>query len=47
MDFNHLLIASGAGFVGSTLAILFGCVRPDLSVTLLDSLKRRGGKLQS
>ena len=45
MDFKNLLITGGAGFVGSNLAILFREARPDLGVTVLDSLKRRGSEL--
>ena len=45
MDFKNLLITGGAGFVGSNLAILFREARPELSVTVLDSLKRRGSEL--
>jgi CDP-paratose 2-epimerase len=45
MDFTSLLITGGAGFVGSNLAFLFREARPDLSVTVLDSLKRRGSEL--
>jgi CDP-paratose 2-epimerase len=45
MALNNLLITGGAGFVGSNLAILFREARPDLAVTVLDSLKRRGSEL--
>ena len=45
MDFKNLLITGGAGFVGSNLAILFREARPELGVTVLDSLKRRGSEL--
>jgi CDP-paratose 2-epimerase len=45
MDFKNLLITGGAGFVGSNLALLFREVRPDLRVTVLDNLKRRGSEL--
>ena len=45
MDFKNLLITGGAGFVGSNLALLFREARPDLGVTVLDSLKRRGSEL--
>ena len=40
-----ILITGGAGFVGSNLAILFREARPELGVTVLDSLKRRGSEL--
>jgi CDP-paratose 2-epimerase len=45
MDFKNLLITGGAGFVGSNLAILFREAHPELSVTVLDNLKRRGSEL--
>jgi CDP-paratose 2-epimerase len=45
MGFKNLLIAGGAGFVGSNLALLFRKARPELGVTVLDSLKRRGSEL--
>ena len=45
MAVKNLLITGGAGFVGSNLALLFRETRPDLGVTVLDSLKRRGSEL--
>jgi CDP-paratose 2-epimerase len=45
MDFKKLLITGGAGFVGSNLAMAFREARPDVTVTVLDSLKRRGSEL--
>jgi CDP-paratose 2-epimerase len=45
MHFKSLLITGGAGFVGSNLAVLFKQTRPDLTVTALDNLKRRGSEL--
>src|SRR3954471_23834840 len=45
MDYESLLITGGAGFVGSNLAIRFREARPDLVVTAMDSLKRRGSEL--
>ncbi len=45
MDLKNLLITGGAGFVGSNLALLFREARPELGVTVLDSLKRRGSEL--
>jgi CDP-paratose 2-epimerase len=45
MDFRSLLITGGAGFVGSNLALLFREAHPELSVTVMDSLKRRGSEL--
>jgi CDP-paratose 2-epimerase len=45
MEVKNIVITGGAGFVGSTLALLFREARPELSVTVLDSLKRRGSEL--
>jgi CDP-paratose 2-epimerase len=45
MDFRNLLITGGAGFVGSNLALLLREAHPQLSVTVMDSLKRRGSEL--
>jgi CDP-paratose 2-epimerase len=45
MHFENILITGGAGFVGSNLAILFREAHPDLSVTVMDSLERRGSEL--
>jgi CDP-paratose 2-epimerase len=45
MNFKSVLITGGAGFVGSNLAILFREARPDLAVTVMDSLRRRGSEL--
>jgi CDP-paratose 2-epimerase len=45
MEFKSLLITGGAGFVGSNLALLFRQARPELGVTVMDSLKRRGSEL--
>jgi CDP-paratose 2-epimerase len=45
MEFKNLLITGGAGFVGSNLALLFREACPDLGVTVIDSLKRRGSEL--
>ncbi len=45
MDFRNLLITGGAGFVGSNLALLFRQARPELNVTAMDNLKRRGSEL--
>ena len=45
MDIQNLLITGGAGFVGSNLAMLFREARPEVGVTVLDNLKRRGSEL--
>jgi CDP-paratose 2-epimerase len=45
MDFRNLLITGGAGFVGSNLALLFRQARPELNVTVMYNLKRRGSEL--
>jgi CDP-paratose 2-epimerase len=45
MDFKSLLITGGAGFVGANLATRFRRGFPDLAVTALDNLKRRGSEL--
>ena len=45
MDINHIVITGGAGFVGSNLALLFREARPEMGVTVMDSLKRRGSEL--
>jgi CDP-paratose 2-epimerase len=42
---KNLLITGGAGFAGSNLAILFKEKFPELRVTALDNLKRRGSEL--
>lgn len=45
MGFENLLITGGAGFVGSSLAILFKHAFPAKNVVAVDNLKRRGGEL--
>lgn len=45
MDVRRILITGGAGFVGSSLAIRFAQHRPNLVITALDNLKRRGSEL--
>jgi CDP-paratose 2-epimerase len=45
MQFKHVLITGGAGFVGSNLALMLKRARPEVEVSALDSLKRRGGEL--
>jgi len=42
---NHILITGGAGFVGSSIAILFKKEFPKLHISVLDNLKRRGSEL--
>ena len=42
---RHVLVTGGAGFVGANLAIAFKRFYPELTVSALDSLKRRGGEL--
>lgn len=45
MNFRRILITGGAGFVGSNLAVLFRERFPDIAVTAVDNLKRRGSEL--
>jgi len=45
LDFSSICITGGAGFVGSSLAVRFRRAYPDLTVTAVDSLKRRGSEL--
>jgi CDP-paratose 2-epimerase len=45
MQFKRVLITGGAGFVGSNLALMLKRARPEVEVSALDSLKRRGGEL--
>jgi len=45
MDPKSVLIAGGAGFVGSNLAARYKADHPDARVVALDSLKRRGSEL--
>lgn len=42
---KRLLITGGAGFVGSSLALLFRQAYPDWHIISLDNLKRRGSEL--
>ena len=45
MNYKNILITGGAGFVGSNFAIGLKSQYPDITVTALDSLKRRGSEL--
>ena len=45
LDPNTVLIAGGAGFVGSNLAIRYKASHPGTRVISLDNLKRRGSEL--
>jgi CDP-paratose 2-epimerase len=45
MKFRSLAITGGAGFVGSNLACSFRRQFPQMKVTAIDSLKRRGSEL--
>lgn len=45
MSHRHVLVTGGAGFVGSALAIQFKRAKPDVTVTALDNLRRRGSEL--
>lgn len=44
-DFRHILITGGAGFVGSSLALSLRRDLPQVRVTALDNLMRRGSEL--
>lgn len=45
MNLRNVLITGGAGFVGANLARMFAQRFPELRVTALDNLKRRGSEL--
>ncbi|MCA9332280.1 NAD-dependent epimerase/dehydratase family protein [Candidatus Saccharibacteria bacterium] len=45
MNYKHIVITGGAGFVGSNLAIKLKTDFPELNITCLDNLKRRGSEL--
>ncbi|KJU82791.1 nucleoside-diphosphate-sugar epimerase [Candidatus Magnetobacterium bavaricum] len=44
---NRMLITGGCGFVGSSLAINFRRRYPQLAITCLDNLRRRGSELNA
>ncbi|HPT65907.1 MAG TPA: NAD-dependent epimerase/dehydratase family protein [Candidatus Woesebacteria bacterium] len=45
MNYKDILITGGAGFVGSNLAIKLKESYPNINITVLDNLKRRGSEL--
>lgn len=45
MEYKNLVITGGAGFVGSNLALKLKRDNPDVNITVLDNLKRRGSEL--
>jgi CDP-paratose 2-epimerase len=45
MRFRNVLITGGAGFVGSNLAVFLRRDFPEIAVTAVDNLKRRGSEL--
>lgn len=45
MEYKNILITGGAGFVGSNLALKLKADYPEVSITVLDNLKRRGSEL--
>ena len=45
MNYRHVLITGGAGFVGSNLALKLKSDFPDLTITCMDNLTRRGSEL--
>lgn len=45
MQYKDILITGGAGFVGSNLALKLKQDFPDVNITVLDNLKRRGSEL--
>lgn len=42
---KSVLVTGGAGFIGSTIALWIKEIAPDVSVVVLDNLKRRGSEL--
>ena len=45
MNYGRILVTGGAGFVGSSLAILFKRAHPKTEIIVLDNLHRRGSEL--
>lgn len=45
MQYKDILITGGAGFVGSNLALKLKADYPNINITVLDNLKRRGSEL--
>jgi CDP-paratose 2-epimerase len=45
MNYKDILITGGSGFVGSNLALKIKQDYPDVNITVLDNLKRRGSEL--
>ncbi len=45
MNYQNILITGGAGFVGSNLAMKLKHDYPEVQITVLDNLKRRGSEL--
>ncbi len=45
MNYKNILITGGAGFVGSNLALKLKEKYPEIKISALDNLKRRGSEL--